>query len=79
LFTLNNYIETDIKRLAHPYEQVKYKAFGEDVATPHFSQTWPAAHFDDETCLQRNMLHKKIWPAAHFFSRIFFLIILGCI
>jgi len=39
VFTLNNYTDDDIDRLANPYEQVKYIAYGKEIAptteTPH--------------------------------------------
>jgi len=39
VFTLNNYTEADIKRLANPFEHVKYVAYGKEIApetgTPH--------------------------------------------
>jgi len=40
VFTLNNYTDEDIARLANPYEQVKFIAYGKEIAptteTPHF-------------------------------------------
>jgi len=39
VFTLNNYTDEDIARLASPYEQVKFIAYGKEIApttnTPH--------------------------------------------
>jgi len=32
VFTLNNYTHDDIDRLANPYEQVKYIAYGKEIA-----------------------------------------------
>jgi len=63
VFTLNNYTDDDIERLANPYEQVKYIGYGKEVGqqnqTPHlqgFICCWEP---------QRMSFFKKQIPRAH--------------
>jgi hypothetical protein len=63
VFTLNNYTDADIERLAHPYEQIKYIAYGKEIApssgTPHLQGylcCWEP---------QRLSFFKKQIPRAH--------------
>jgi len=63
VFTLNNYTHDDIDRLANPYEQVKYIAYGKEIApnsgTPHLQGylcCWEP---------QRLSFFKKQIPRAH--------------
>ena len=63
VFTLNNPTEDDIDRLANPYEQLKYIAYGNEIApetgTPHlqgFLCCWEP---------QRLSFFKKQIPRAH--------------
>ena len=62
VFTLNNYEDKDIERLANPYEQVKYIAYGKEIGesgTPHLQGyiiLWEP---------QRLSFFKKQIPRAH--------------
>jgi len=63
VFTLNNYKDEDLARLAKPYEQVKYIAYGKEIApgtgTPHlqgYVVCWEP---------QRLSFFKKQIPRAH--------------
>jgi len=63
VFTLNNYKDEDVQRLVNPYEQVKYIAYGKEIApntgTPHlqgYIMCWEP---------QRMSFFKKQLPRAH--------------
>ena len=63
VFTLNNYTEDDIQRLANPYEQVKYIAYGKEIA-PNTG----TPHLQGYMCLwepQRMSFFKRQLPRAH--------------
>jgi len=63
VFTLNNYTDEDIKRLANPYEQVKYIAYGKEIAP-----TTNTPHLKGYMCLlepQQMSFFKRQLPRSH--------------
>ena len=62
-FTLNNYTDDDIERLANPYEQVKFIAYGKEIAP-----TTETPHLQGYICCwepQRMTFFKRQIPRAH--------------
>ena len=63
VFTLNNHTDDDIERLANPYEQVKYIAYGKEIAP-----TTETPHLQGYICCwepQRMTFFKRQIPRAH--------------